>query len=216
LNTPKHTRKSGFTLLELMITVLILAGVMGSISLIAQASQRAYQTGAVKADLEARTAATIEQVVAELSIAGRGTLTPDILPGVGVDALQYMQATGMDAGEVVWTPMRRLAFEYEIGELDDGIDNNGNGLIDEGRLVLTEDLGGPGERERVLTRWVRELAQGEEPNGIDDNGNGLADERGFTIQRAGDSLILMLTLEKRNAENMPMVRTGRTSTKLRN
>ena len=110
---------------------------------------------------------------------------------------------------------RSLSFEYEIGELDDGLDNNGNGLIDEGRLVLTENAGLTNDR-RVITRWVAELLEGELDDGLDNNGNGLVDEPGFLVERIGESLIVRVTLQKRDAEGRLMTRTARTSVRLRN
>jgi hypothetical protein len=168
------------------------------------------------AQLEAQATATIERMVIELSTVGLETVAPDPLPGVGCDGIQYLQATGMKDGVIEWTPLRRLAFEYEVGETNDGLDNNGNGLVDEGRIVLTEDVGRPGERSHVLTRWVRELSDGEEQNGLDDNGNGLVDERGFFLERIGETLVVRLTLQKLSAEGNLMSRTARTSVRLRN
>lgn len=212
----KRRDNAGFTLIELMIAGTVLTLLVGAVVMISQATERAYHLGAVKASLEQQTAATIAKVMVELGIASSESLAPPLLPGTEAVAVQYVQATGMVAGDVEWTPVRRLAFEYETGEVDDGIDNNGNGLIDEGAVVLTEDLGGAGERRRVLTHWVRELAEGEEANGVDDNGNGLVDEPGFSLRRLGETLTVRLTLEKRSPDGMPLVRTARTSTRLRN
>jgi prepilin-type N-terminal cleavage/methylation domain-containing protein len=212
----RRRQSAGFSLIEMMITVSLLSLVIGSVALLGNSNDRAYRTGAMAAYLEAKAAATTDQIVADLAIAGLESLSPDPIPGVGADSIQYLQATGLTAGEVEWSSLRRLAFEYEIGELDDGLDNNGNGLIDEGRVILTEDVGGPDEKSHVLTRWVREQFDGEEANGVDDNGNGLVDERGFFVERIGETLVVRLTLQRLNAEGLPMNRTARTSTRLRN
>ncbi|HVS19460.1 MAG TPA: hypothetical protein VMT18_12720, partial [Planctomycetota bacterium] len=136
--------------------------------------------------------------------------------GVGAPSLQYVQAIDYQSGQVVVTPLRQLGLEYAEGEIDDGLDNNSNGLIDECRLVLIENLGMAEERRLVLTRWVSELFEGEQSNGADDNGNGLIDERGFHVERVGDTLFVRLILQRLDAQGHLMTRTARTSVELRN
>lgn len=215
-NRTRRSLHAGFSLVELAIVVVLLAIVLGSVAMIGNASDRAYRTGSVSSHLESQVASTIEKVVDELQIAGVDTITPDPIQGVGASSIRYVQATGIVGNDVVWTPLRRLAFEYEVGEIDDGIDNNHNGLVDEGRIVLTEDVGGPNERRRVLTHWVGELLEGEQENGLDDNGNGLVDERGFFVERVGEAIVIRLTLQRRTADGFLLSRTAQTSTTPRN
>lgn len=209
-------RRGAFTLLEVMITVVLLGLVLGSMALVGSASDRAFQTSSVRTHLEAQAAQTMERMVTDLRIAAGESLAPALGDGDVTSWVEYRQAVGLDGNKTVLSGTRRLAFEYEAGELDDGIDNNGNGLIDEGRIVLIENLGTAEERRLVLTRWVREHLAGEEPNGLDDNGNGLIDEPGFFLRRSGDTLTLELTLERLDREGRPILRTSRSSTKLRN
>ena len=209
-------RAAGFSLVEIMFVLVILGVVLISIAFVSEANARAYGTGAVRAHLEDQAVATVERLAVELSIAGRDTLAPDPAAPVGADSINYLQATGMNGYVVVWRELRRLSFEYEIGELDDGLDNNGNGLVDEGCVVLTEDVGGPNERRHVLTHWVSEYLEGEQGNGLDDNANGLSDEHGFVVERVGETLILRLTLQRPDAGPRLLTRTVRTSTRMRN
>jgi hypothetical protein len=123
----------GFSLVELMVVASLLSSVVGSILVMGRANERAYRTGSGAAHLEAQAAMTIERIVPELRIAQLASVAPDPLSGVGADAVEYVQATGLSGGTIVTGALRRLAFEYETGELDDGLDNNGNGLVDEGR-----------------------------------------------------------------------------------
>lgn len=207
---------AGFTLVELVAAAALLALVLGSVALVADSSDRMFRLETVTSHLESRIAIVTEQVFEELRIAGADTIAPALVPGVGVSSIEYVQAVDVAGGQAVWTPLRRLAFEYESGELDDGLDNNGNGLVDEGRLVLTEDVGGPDERSRVLTHWVAELLEGEVANGLDDNGNGLIDEPGFTLEQLGETLFVRLTLARRTGEGRMLVRTAMTSIRPRN
>lgn len=207
----RGTGVEGFTLVEISIASAILMIVIGSLTMMALASDRAFQTGTTVAQLEARASGAMHQIVQDLTIAQH---PPAI--GPNGDVVDYVQAVDFVMGEPVLTLPRRLAFEYEGGELDDGIDNNGNGLVDEGQVVLTEDVGTATERRRVLTRWVPELLEGEIENGVDDNGNGLVDERGFTVVLAGETVTVMLTLQRVDSGTRLMSRSSVTSTRLRN
>jgi hypothetical protein len=220
MKTPTHmpapSHRAGFTLVELAIAGALFAVILGSVALVAGSSERTYRTESVHSQLEAQAGRTMQQVCEELRMAGIDTLSPAPAAGVAASSVQYVQAIGIENGVVQWTPLRRLELEYELGELDDGLDNNGNGLVDEGRLVLVEDPGSPNERRRVLTRWVAELLEGELANGLDDNGNGLVDERGFSLEGNGRAVTVRFTLERRTNEGALLRRTANSSVRPRN
>jgi len=220
MNATLHTRsgrRAGTTLVEVLIVMAILGLVLGSVSMMGLASDRAFRTGSTAAHLEAQAVATTERVVVDLRTASLQFLTLEPDPEHGfISTLAYIQALDLVAGEVQWSGLRHLAFEYEAGEVDDGLDNNGNGLRDEGLLVLIEESGTPEERRRVLTRWVREHLAGELPNDIDDNANGLVDEKGFVTELVGESLVIRLTLERLDADGRLLTRSTETSARLRN
>jgi prepilin-type N-terminal cleavage/methylation domain-containing protein len=207
--------RHGFTLLELMVTCVIAAIVIGSVGLLGLSNQRAYQSGTASADLEVDMRRTLDHLVQELQRSGASVLIPDPAEGVGGSDVTYCQAVGATGGATVWSKPFRVRLEYEEGELDDGLDNNGNGLADEGRLVWTRDLGEPNESTRVLCHRVSEYQEGEVPNLVDDNGNGLEDERGFSLERVGDALVIRLSLECRVPEAGLQTRALETSVKLR-
>jgi hypothetical protein len=205
------------SLIELLIATTLLVMTLGAVVLVSSANDRAYQTGVTAAHLDAQLGIAVDRVVGELRVAAmEDTVLP--VPGLtGPAAVTYAHATDYVAGEVVKTPPRRLEFEYDFGELDDGLDNNGNGLVDEGRIVLTEDIGTPNERRRVLTRWVSEW--GEPVNGVDDNGNGLVDEPGFWVEPVGgaeETLSVFLSLSRWDRSGRVASRTSLTSIRIRN
>ena len=208
--------QAGFSLVEMVVAVSIFFLVIAGVSIVGDASDRAYRTGTTTAQLEAQAAQAIGRIVAELSIAGIDTFVTPPTAGIPSAQLEYLKAVGLVDGEVQWTPLRRLRREYEAGEIDDGLDNNGNGLVDECCVVLTENLGLSDERRLVLTRWVPELLVGEVANGVDDNGNGLVDEPGFCVERAGEAFVVRLSLQRRDAHGRLLNRTASTSTRIRN
>jgi hypothetical protein len=106
--------------------------------------------------------------------------------------------------------------ELETGEQDNGLDDNGNGLVDEGVIVWTENPGLVDERRVIRSHWVREYLEGELPNGLDDNGNGLRDERGLCFSIEGDVLTIRITLERRDDDGRIHTKTVQTSVRVRN
>ncbi len=193
----KHRRspaEHGFTLLETVLSVTLLAVFFGSVAVVRAHSNGAYSSARATAELQSRAERATSRVAEQLVSTSLGVLVPDPTSEFGVQDLRFRQAEGF-AGAVTWSNQLELAFEYEAEELDDGLDNNGNGLEDAGLLVLTRDIGGPDERRVVLCHGVAELAEGETNNGLDDNGNGLKDERGFCVHRDGDVLTIGLTVE---------------------
>lgn len=209
--------RAGLTLIELVIAVTLLGTMLGSVALVSGTSRRAFQRGVVTSALEIRSSAAMGAVVGVLESATLAGLTPDPLPGLNTSQLRFTQATGF-SGEVALTaPLAQLGLELEPDEADNGLDDDGDGLVDERQLVLTERVGLATERRRVLTRSVTELLEGELPNGVDDNGNGLVDEQGFVVERRGSALDVQLTLGRATGDGRESAaRTARTSIMLRN
>jgi hypothetical protein len=118
-------------------------------------------------------------------------------------------------GSITWET-RRLQHQYDPDDANDGLDNDGDGLIDEGRVVLIRDSGGADEQTVVLCSDVREYLEGESADGTDQNGNGLIDERGLCFELAAGRLTIRLTLEVLDAEGRHATRTVETTVHLRN
>ena len=124
--------------------------------------------------------------------------------------------SGFAGGAPTWSSLTRIGFAYEPGEIDDAIDDGGDGLVDEGQLVMVQDVGTAAERTLVLASSVRELLEGELPNAADDNGNGLQDEGGVSFELVGETLLIRLSLERRDSDNQLLTRTVETGIRLRN
>jgi prepilin-type N-terminal cleavage/methylation domain-containing protein len=206
----------GFTLVELAISAALLGIVSGAVVVASVRGRAAFDTASLQNGVDGDVRRAIDRVAAELVTAGATQLNPNPTGVLGTDALDFRQVTGTAGGAAVWGAQMRIAFEYDTGELDNWLDDDGDGLVDEGRVVLTRDVGGANELRAVLCHDVRELAQGEVLNALDDNGNGVVDERGFNVVRVGDALTIRLTVERTAPGQAPCTRSLQTAVSLRN
>ncbi|HKX46295.1 MAG TPA: hypothetical protein VJP77_06300 [Planctomycetota bacterium] len=207
--------RAGFTLVELAVSGTVLFLLLGAAGLVWTRNDRAYSNGSTAALLELRVGVAIDRIVAELAPAQLASLAPDPLPGLGTQSLDFVQAVGFESSAVVIGPPRRIAFELDATEADDGTDDDGDGLVDEGVVVLTIDVGGA-EQRVVLASAVAELGAGELANGVDDDGDGLVDEPGFFVERDGETLVVNLTLRRIDANGTALTRVARSAVQIRN
>ena len=97
------------------------------------------------------------------------------------------------------------------------MDNNGNGLVDEGRLVLTRNDGQANATRSVLCTYVREMFEGEiGGDNDDDNGNLVFDECGFNVHRDGDVLTIRICVEEPSYQDNSVTRSMAVSIRIRN
>jgi hypothetical protein len=209
-----RNRRAGFTAIEAIIAASLFVILFSSAILAARGGLGAFRTTQGTGDAETRARRALDRAVFELMSTGGSTLIPDPTTDFGTSALQFRQAIGVNGTAPLWSTDRSLVFEYAEGEADDGVDNDGNGLVDDGVLVFTRDVGGTNTRV-ILCRGVRELLEGEDANGDDDNGNGVTDEAGFNVHREGDVLYVRLSLEE-PVETGTVIRTLETGVRLRN
>lgn len=216
---PRHHRqRAGLTLLETLIAVLVATALIGAVGLTLQRADRAFQESQAGAETERLCERALERLAREFVDADRNSIT--LLPAAPLPAttLQLRRTQGWSAGSLVLGGPRRLRFELDPAETDDGLDNDGDGHVDEGRVVLTTELGTAAENTLTLVENVRALAAGETADGADENGDGRVDEPGFfgEFDAASSTLRLRLTLERRAPDGGPVVRSAQISVRIRN
>jgi hypothetical protein len=206
------------TIVELLIGATILAVVLGSVGLIAMRGNGVYQQSLTGADLEAQARRMVDRILDELMVADRSTLVLTPPPPFGASRVDYACGEGVVGGVLAVSPTRALRWRINDGEIDDGIDNDGNGLVDEGHLELLSDVAAAPTRAVALGGFVREYLEGETPNGADDNGNGLVDERGLCVTYNGttQTITVRLTLERFDPLGQLVTRTVENSAQVRN
>ncbi len=199
MSTLRPSTRSGFTLLELSIVMVILAIVMGAVAVFELSNRKLLQQTAAVGLAQSQAHHAIERVLHELDGASITTLVPDPTGSLGCEDLVFQRSSGVDAsGTIVWSTRTRIALAPDDGEAIDGTDNNHNGLVDERKLTITYDYGTGSARTIVLVHHVAAQFPNELANGVDDNGNGVVDEKGFNIQRVGNLLNVRLAIQARD------------------
>jgi prepilin-type N-terminal cleavage/methylation domain-containing protein len=211
-------RRSGFTLLEVVISSALLGVVLGASMMITLSGKRAFAEGNTRARAEAKARRALERVVAELANAGIDALTPAIAADgtVSTATLTFDPLQSVQAGAAVWGTSTRIARVASPEDPNDGVDNDSDGLVDEGVITLTRNVGDADEFTYVLCSNVPELLEGENANGTDDNQNGLVDEAGLSIQRIGSMLTVRISVEEPGEGGTSVTATVTTSVSLRN
>lgn len=208
---------AGYTLVEMLVALVLFSVIIGSIAMIGGMGTDLFKTSAARGVLEANARRALDRIRQELLSSDLSSL--DTFPAAPLwdDGLTFDQPEEIStrSGSIDWSSTV-IELRYEETETDDGIDNDGDELIDEGMVVLIKGWNDPEERTVVLARSVREYLAGETANGLDDNGNGLIDERGLCFDLADGNLSVHLTLERRDADHVLFARTLESSVWLRN
>jgi hypothetical protein len=215
-STCKRPRRAGFTLLEALISVTLLAVLFLAVLQTSSRASDAFDEGGVEHELWTRTQRALERIASEVELADAGILSADVVSEYGADTVQFRLPTGFAGGAVQWSGELRIELELEPGELDDGLDNDGDGFIDERRVVRTSDVGTPDEQRIVLVSGVAELQGGETANLADDNGNGLLDEAGLAFSAQDGLLTILLTCQSRDEGGRILTKTAATAVRLWN
>jgi prepilin-type N-terminal cleavage/methylation domain-containing protein len=214
---PIHqSSRTGFTLVESLIAVSLLAVLFLAVLQTSSRASDAFDEGSVEHELWTSTQRALERIGTETELGDAGLLAGAVTSEYGSSALEFRVPTGFAGGAVQWSGTIRIALELEPGELDDGLDNDGDGFIDEGRVVRTNDLGTAEEQRLVLLNGVAELQDGESANGLDDNGNLLIDEPGLSFSAADGLLTIRLTCQSRDEGGRILTKTAATAVRLWN
>ena len=209
--------RAGFSLVELLIVMVRVAVLLTALGMVSLTGQNAYEQTTLLNNLDSRGARALSRVSEELATISGTQMNPVPTGNAGAEQINFVQAVGFAAGAPVWGPNTRIEAEYEPGEVDDGVDNDADGLVDERQLVLTRDFGGANPKRVVLVRGIAEWGAGEiANNNADDNANGVTDEQGFNLHMVGDVITLRLWLQAIDADNQLTVREIQNTVRLRN
>jgi len=158
------TRASGFTLLEVVIAIAVAALIFANVGLVMKSGSASHERDSIRGDLDVQLDRTLDRIALSLMSASSDSLDPSAAAPSFQTSLEYVQNLGVQNGEVVvgdaerielvvqggevlwkqrpdqldermvvWT---RWVANYLDGETPNGIDDNGNGLIDESGLAF--------------------------------------------------------------------------------
>jgi hypothetical protein len=200
---------------EVLLSVTLLSGLLLVAGLATDRTVTMFRQSRAAQGVSMRATRLLQRVSREFTFARRDSLDP-LVSDEGTDTLAYQRCEGALGDVAQWSVPFTLRWELESGEFEDGLDNNENGLIDEGNLVWIEDLGQPGERRTIWGHGLARLYPGEQFDGDDDNGNGLTDERGLSFALAGDVLTIRVATQGLGPERNLITKTAETSVFIRN
>lgn len=214
-------RSVGFTLVEVVLSAALLGMIFGAAALVTISSSGAYEETSTHSRAASAVRRSLERCSQELSLTSVTTLTPDPLfvvgvVNTGVSTLTFTPIIGAGLTAPVWDAPRRLQLSFSPTDANDGVDNDGDGVVDDCQLELVLDIGTADQRTIVLRQHLREYYAGETFNGIDDNGNGLTDERGFHVTRTGSLLTVRICVEQPGRGGATLIDTLETSIDVRN
>lgn len=153
-----HTQH-GFTLLELMLVVVIMVPLFGALAGISASVTSSVDANDKRASAVERARRSVQRLsqllrparlssiqvqanaddvaAARASAVGQWISPVDLSPRSSV---RFFAAEGLlSMNAALSTPRRQLTFELESGETANGIDDDGDGLVDEGRLLYVSD-----------------------------------------------------------------------------
>jgi hypothetical protein len=170
---PLRSLRAGWTVIELTLGGLLVTGVVTKAAFVTNAAldMAGDQTASMHHEDQARS--VMDRIALAVMGSDRGTLFPQI-EELHSDSIRYKFSLGIEDGEVVWSEPEQIRLDGEReavewlenpgaaeerraiwttlvspllqGELQNGLDDNGNGLVDEDGLSFVL------EGERVVIR----------------------------------------------------------------
>jgi hypothetical protein len=214
----RNTRRSAFTLVELAISLVLAGSVAASAVLLLTSTSQTYATASTAAEVDGLAGSALDDVCEILRLTSADKVNPTgVAAPLSASSLDFQRGVGVLNSAIVWGDPERIAFEYGADEPDDGVDNDGDGFVDEGLIVHRIRPGAADEQRIVLCRDVLEDLEGELPGNLaDDNGNGLEDEAGLSFDFENGRLNVRITVGRFDPDGNPIVRTVEQATAFRN
>jgi prepilin-type N-terminal cleavage/methylation domain-containing protein len=211
------TARSGFSVIELAVSMSLLALVLAIAMQFGDAVSSGSSTATAAAEADASASRALAAIADRVEDSGTGWFSAALGAPFSSSDLTYDRVVGWDeVGGVPATVVEQIVLEPSPTDPDNGLDDDGDGTIDDCVVVWIRDPGGANERQ-VICRGVPELLAGEiAGNGLDDNGNGLLDERGLAFDFFGSGLRVQLSVVERDKEGRALLRTVQRSVWFRN
>jgi len=193
------SRRAGFTVVEVMIALTILALISVNISMVIRTSTAAYGAGVFQSVLEDQASQTMDRIsLAILSSTATSTASVPQAP-LSTSSVEYSTVLGYENGHLVSSDPERI-----------------EQLVAGGLIQWSKDAGSTNANTVVWASGVPSILEGETPNGVDDNGNGLIDESGLAFEATGSKVTIRLTLQRKDSEQKQHQKTLKSVVTCRN
>lgn len=196
-----RNRRSGFTVLELMIALTILALVAVNVSTVTRTGAQAARSGAFREQLNDEADQTLDRISLALMSSGAANLYPVVSAPLYTNEVTYSISLGVEGGRKIESMPESISWQQ---------------LEDRGRVQWRENPGLADERVVTWSNWVPTLFEGESFNGTDDNGNAIVDESGLAFDMRGELVNIHLTIERKGPDGNMTPTTRRIQVACRN
>jgi len=158
----------GFTVVEIAVAVALAGLILGNVLMVLADTRERLAIQDVAKDVDAEARRALDRIALQIQGAVRQQLYTQVSAPLSADSINYTSVVGVQDGEPVISPLQRIAMSAEPGsavswyqnpgseqekrivwtrdlrsfcegELPNGIDDNGNGLIDEKGLSFEVD-----------------------------------------------------------------------------
>ncbi len=181
-------------MIDVLMGAAVMATVLGGVTTFLSSAIAGSRTTTERAILARRACETVRRIADEISMADASSLSTAAEP-LGANFLDFRLPQVIAAAGVTWANTTRIELQADPRDVADGTDNDGDGVIDEGIVVLRRNVGLVNEQATTLATGVAPLLEGETDNDADDNNNDLEDEAGLSFETDEDGMVtLRLTL----------------------
>ncbi len=133
--------RSGFTLLEAVIGLAIFTIVVGVAVSVALTSGRSFESQMQQYSIEQAGRRALDRLSSEFRHASMSTISPQ--PLVDSPRIEMQKVFGYQGGAALLGPLTTLEFQLVPDESPNNADDNGDGRVDEGLIVYTEQGADP-------------------------------------------------------------------------
>ncbi len=134
---PPADPRSGYTLLEIAVSLVVLNVVLGGAFMVIFHANRLFSEQMSHVNLEQTGWRVMDRLANELQGANPPTVTPVVIDDS--TWLRFQKVTGFSGGAITLGGFATVTFRLAAGETDNNVDDNGDGIADEGFVVLTPD-----------------------------------------------------------------------------
>lgn len=179
MRRPVARDRSGFTLLEMSVALVLMVLVIGNVYSLLRQSSKAIGAQNSSFDIDTAAQRAMDRITMAIVGASEATLQNPLAEPWSTDKLDYSEQLGIQNGVPVSSPPQRIEYSNTTGE-----------------VTWLENPGTPDEKRVVWAKDVPAYLKEEIANGVDDNHNGIVDETGLSFVKEGKSITIYLTVKR--------------------